>query len=140
MLKQQKSYFQASFPLNDVFFMSFLFFCLKQNKIKFWSCIFPKKYSFLLMIRRSQSRPFFFNAALAPLKKGRLLPAPQPWFLKSKKKIHYFNFVCPCYCASLSFSLNVFTLGTISLVLASLRSNQPVGFYEPLETWGYCST
>ena len=80
MLKQQKSYFQVSLPLNDDYFL-FLFyfiFCLKQDKIKFLSCNFPKKYTFLLMFKRSHSQPFFFNAAPAPLKKGRLLPAQDP--------------------------------------------------------------
>ena len=55
--------------------------CLKQNKIKFLSCNFPKKYIILLMIKRSQSLPFFFTASPAPLKKWQLLPAPasQAW-------------------------------------------------------------
>ena len=51
-------------------------FCLKQNKIKFLSCIFSKKFTFLPIFIRS--RPFFFNAASAPAppKKARLLQAP----------------------------------------------------------------
>ena len=43
--------------------LSFLFFCLKQKKIKFLNCIFPKKYTFLLMFIRSRSRPYFFQCS-----------------------------------------------------------------------------
>ena len=54
-----------------IFMMSF-HFLFEAKKIKFLSCIFPKKYTFLLMYIRSRSRPFFSNVASdpAPLKKG----------------------------------------------------------------------
>ena len=57
------------------------FFCLKHDKIKFLSCIFPKKYAFLVIYKEPEPA-IFFNAAAAPapLKKGgsyRLrLPSP----------------------------------------------------------------
>ena len=66
----------------------YFIFCFKQSKIKFLSCIFPKKYTFLLMFIRSRSRPYFFNAAPAPLKKGGSyqvrLPSPDFYAFNQK--------------------------------------------------------
>ena len=81
-----------------IIFYDVISFFVWSKKIKFSSCIFPKKYSILLMSKRSRSRPFFLNRTPAPLKKGRLLPAPAPQCSPGFSYLYYWSMSIKYWC------------------------------------------